>query len=160
MPGGTRVGARGAVVATGIRAIAARREGALLAATIVAWAKILARFRAVAAGTIIPVEPRRTRGIAAIIPARRRAFAFAGVGFARACIGFLAIRFGAVGFGGIGPLLATAFSGEIALGEFLVGPAGRTGAALAAGGPITPAARGSVVFIVIAGHEWSRFGYR
>ena len=60
----------------------------------------------------------------------------------------------------IGPLLAIAFSGEIALGEFLVGPAGGTGAALAAGGPITPAARGSVVFIVIAGHEWSRFGYR
>src|SRR6202040_3807496 len=78
------------------------------------------------------------------IAARRRTFAFAGVGVARTRIGLLTIGFGAVGLariglGGVGPLLAVALAGEIALGEFLVGPACRAGAALAAGWPITPA---------------------
>jgi hypothetical protein len=42
---------------------------------------------------------------------------------------------------------------KAALGKFLVGSPGRAGTALAAGRPITPATRGSVVFVVIAGHE-------
>ncbi len=76
--------------------------------------------------------------------------------------------FGAVGFAGIRPALAVApvaiaLAGEVlagnvlawqtALGEFLVGSPGRAGTALAAGRPITPATRGGVVFVVIAGHE-------
>src|SRR5450631_2232438 len=154
LPGRTRAGARGAVVLTRIRAIAARGIGTLLAATILARAKLLARFRTIAAWSIVPVETWRTIGkrpIAArtrciAIAARRRAFAFAGIGFARARIRFFAIRLGTVWFAGVGALLAIAFSGEIALGEFLVGPAGGTRAALAAGGPTTRAA-GVVVFI-------------
>jgi hypothetical protein len=60
---------------------------------------------------------------------------------------------------GIRPPLAIALAGEVALGEFLVRPARRTGAAFAAGWSITPAA-GIVVFVVIAGHDgvslWNR----
>jgi hypothetical protein len=40
------------------------------------------------------------------------------------------------------------------LGEFLLGPPGTAGAALATSRPITPAA-GIIVFIVVAGHEGS-----
>ena len=88
------------------------------------------------------------------------AFALAGVGLAGARIGLLAVGFGAVGLAGIGTPLAIALSllaGKAALGEFLLGSPGGAGAALAAGGPITPAA-GIVVFVVVAGHEWSHFG--
>src|SRR5712691_3690535 len=101
------VGTRRAVVAIVIRADATRGVGAL--------------FGTVAARTIIPVEALRTRRVAIItarsvsIAARRRAFAFAGIGFARARIGLLAIGFGAVGLvggrlagirlAGVGPLL-------------------------------------------------------
>src|SRR5262249_49310642 len=46
---------------------------------------------------------------------------------------------------------------EAALGEFLLRPPGSTGAALAPGGPVTPAA-GIVVFVLVAGHERSHSG--
>src|SRR6266851_2913635 len=145
-------------VAVLAKAFAARRVGSLLTAAFPRCIRFLvAEFpvselpgrtlvaAVVAARTIIPVEALRTRRVAIItarsvsIAARRRAFAFAGIGFARARIGLLAIGFAAVGLGGIGlasvglggvgPLLAVALAGEIALGEFLVGPARRAGAA-------------------------------
>src|ERR1700722_4487124 len=125
----TAVGAGRAIVAVIVRAIAARRIRTLF--------------------TIA------TRGAVVAVGARRRAVTFAGIGFARAGIRLLAKGFGAVGLAGIGaPFAVVTFAGKAALGEFLVGTAGGAGAALAAGGPITPAA-GIVVFIVIAGHEWS-----
>ncbi len=145
--------ARRAVVAVEVRAVAARRVRALVAAT------VFARFeRTLLAVAVIAIESRRPRRIA-IIAARRTIFAIAGVGLATARIGLLAIGFRAVGLAGIGPalavpLVAVAFAGKTALGEFLLRPARGAGTALAAGRAVTPAA-GIVVFIVIAGHEWS-----
>src|ERR1019366_7173480 len=154
--------------------IAARGIRALFTAVIISRAKILPRsaIRPIALGTAIPVEARRTPSVfieaarsIVVITAGRRAFAFAGVRFARAGIGLLAIRFGTIGFAGVRALVAVALAGQVlagktTFGEFLLGPAGCAGAALAAGRPITPAARGIVVFIVIAGHVWSHFGCR
>ena len=87
------------------------------------------------------------------------AIALAGVRFSTAGIRLLAERFCAVGLPGIGTPLAVALvtvalAGKPALGEFLLRPPRRSRAALAAGGPIAPAA-GIVVFVVIAGHECS-----
>jgi hypothetical protein len=129
---------------------------------------------ATVAGTLIPLETRRPiakRPIAARarrvtiiaarcigVPAGRRAFALAGVVFARARIRLLAIGLRAIGLAGMGALFAIAFARKAALGEFLLGPAGGAGAPLAAEGTIVPAA-GMVVFVVIAGHERS-FGCR
>jgi hypothetical protein len=129
-------------------ALATRRIRALLAAAIVARAEILAL------GTVAA-----RRAIVAV--------ALAGIGLAAARIGLLLVgllfvrllfvRLAALGPGGIGALLALGAAGKTALGEFLLGAPGRAGAALAAGGPVTPAA-GIVVFVVVAGHERSRFG--
>jgi hypothetical protein len=149
-----------------------RRVRTLLAATF-ARAKIfpwpVIRTVSAARGAIVPVETRRPRRVA-IVAARRRTFALAGVGLARTRIRLFAVGFRSVGLSGIrtilaialariGAALAIAFAGKAALGEFLLRPPCRTGAALAARGSIPPAARRGVVFIVIAGHEWSHCGY-
>jgi hypothetical protein len=170
-----------------------RRIWTLVAATIVAGAKLLARAAigpvATARRAVVFVETGRTRSVTiiatrsvtlvaarsvtiiaarsvAVVAARRRTLALPGIGLARSRIRFLAVGFGAVRLAGIGtllairprrvwPLVAIALAGKAALGEFLLWPPGDTGAALAAGGAITPAAVGVVVFIVVAGHEWS-----
>jgi hypothetical protein len=146
------VAARRAVVAIVIRAIAARRIRTLLATAIIARAKILPRFtiRTIAARTVVPVEPRRTRPVAklaarrivVVAAAERAAFALT----AKAALGAIARS-------------SEVLAAKAALGEFLLGSAGGAGTALPAplpaGGPITPAARGIVVFVAVAGHEGS-----
>jgi len=154
------------VVAIEIRAIAARRVRALVAATIFTRLEGTP-FAVVTAGRTAgkwPVAARAWR--IAIIPARRTiiAVALAGIRLPIAGIRLLAERFCAIGFPGIGTPFPVAFalSGKSALGELLLRPPRRPGAALAAtlaaARPVTPAA-GIVVFVVIAGHEWS-LGYR
>ena len=108
----------------------------------------------IAAGAIIPVEALRT---VAEIPARRTivvAVALAGVGLAPTRIRLLAKRPRTVGLSGIGTPLAVVLPSKPALGELLFRPPRRPGAAFTAERPVTPAA-GIVVFVVIAGHEWS-----
>jgi hypothetical protein len=56
-------------------------------------------------------------------------------------------------------LVTVTLSPKAALGEFLLRPPRRPGAALAAGRAITPAA-GIVVFIAVAGHERSQLSVR
>src|SRR5258708_30182616 len=130
--------ARRAVVAVIVRAIAPRRVGPLFA---------------IAAGTVIPVEARRTWRVS-VVAARRSAFAFAGVRFACARIGLLAKRLGVIAPAGIRAFFALTLAGKTAFGEFLFRSPRSAGAALAAGRPIAPAA-GIVVFVVIAGHQRS-----
>ena len=168
--------ARRPVVAIKIRPVAARLERTRLA-TIIARAKILTRstipgvalaipgvaiaipgvalaISEIAAGAIIPVEALRT---VAEIPARRTivvAVALAGVGLAPTRIRLLAKRPRTVGLSGIGTPLAVVLPSKPALGELLFRPPRRPGAAFTAERPVTPAA-GIVVFVVIAGHEWS-----
>ena len=137
-----------------------RTVAVITRAEILAWTT----HRTIALWTILAVEARPRR--IAKIPARRTVIAvpLAGVGLARTRIGFFAVGFGGVGFSRIRPplalgLAAVALSSEVlagkaALGEFLFRSPGGAGAALAAGRAIAPAA-GIVVFVVIAGHEWS-----
>ena len=173
--------ARRTVVAIEIRTVAARLERTLLAAAIIARTKILTRstVRTITCGTILAVETSRTiTGVAVAIAGKRPiaararrtiiAIALAGVRFSAAGVRLLAERLGALGFPGIGTPLAVAFTlaGKPALGEFLLRPPRRPGAAfataalraaLAAARPVAPAA-GIVVFVAVAGHEWS-LGY-
>jgi len=92
-----------------------------------------------------------TRSIA-LFTSRRKAIAFAGIWFAGAGIGLLAIGSGALGLTSIDGLIGLAFAGKTAFGEFLLGSAGYPGSALAGRGPIAPAAA-IIVFVFVAGHE-------
>ena len=130
--------------------VASGGVGALFAAAILAArrAVVTAEVRAIAA-----------RGIGALFAATVLAsgtvVALAGVRLAGPRIGLLDVGSGALGFGGIGPLLALALGRKIlagALGELLLGPPRGAGTALAAARPVTPAA-GIVVLVGIAGHE-------
>jgi hypothetical protein len=109
----------------------------------------------IALAAVVPVKARRT----IVVPVRNSPLALARIGFTRARIGLLSKGFRSVGFGRIRPPLAIALVAVITLaeptlGEFLLRPPGLARAALAAGRPVAPAAaRGSIVFIVIAGHE-------
>jgi tRNA(adenine34) deaminase len=132
---------------TAFAALATRRSIA-----IELWTVALLEFRAIparleiplfATGTVVAVEARRARPVAKIaagcgvvIPAARRT---------------------AVAVAAIGPLAALALA-KPALGELLLRSAGGAGTALAAGRTVTPAA-GIVVFVVVAGHERSHFGW-
>src|SRR6185437_1277834 len=91
----------------------------------------------VASGAVIPAEPRRPRGILAK---------------AARCVPVMTARRVVIALAVIAPA-GKGLAGSAALGKFLVGPPRRAGTALAAGRPIPPATRGSVVFIVVAGHE-------
>jgi len=92
------------------------------------------------APAIIPVEARRTRPVA-IVAARP-------IIITVACRAALAVAAKAA--------LAAVALVEVAFAEFLV-PTKAAGAALAARGAITPAARGIVVFVAVTGHERSHF---
>jgi hypothetical protein len=87
---------------------------------------------------------------AIIVPTRGSALALSRIRLARARIGLLAIGFLLRGAGAFG------LAGKAALGEFLLRAARRSGTAFAAGRSITPAARRTAVFIVVAGHDKSR----
>jgi len=108
------------------------------------------RVRTLFAATVV------ARGIGALLAAAvvAAALAFAGIGFARARIRLLGIRSLAVGLAGVRALLTLALAGKTALGEFLLRSPRGAGAPFTAGWTVAPAA-GIVVFIVIAGHEWS-----
>jgi hypothetical protein len=100
---------------------------------------------------VVAIEPR-PRGLTILTLARAR--------IRLPGIGLLARRLHSIGFTGIRPLVTIAsvgLAGQAALGELLVRTSRHAGSALglvlAAGGPITPAARARIVFIVIAGHE-------
>ncbi|MGB3865200.1 MAG: hypothetical protein WBA29_06170, partial [Xanthobacteraceae bacterium] len=158
-------------------ALAARRVGTLLAAAIVARAKILARpaIRPIPATrrALVAAKARRTRivmrttrSIISISP-RRAAVALGGVGLlAERLVSERSAALNPVfGLAGVSTPLAVRFTARRPLGEFLLGPpldAGaalacratrRAGTAFACRGPVAPAARGGVVFIAVAGHE-------
>jgi hypothetical protein len=161
--------ARGAIITIKVRAISTRLERTLLAISILARAKIFpfTAIRTIAARAVVAVETRPRR--IAEIPARRTitTITLAGIGLAGTRIGFLAKRSRAVGFPRIGTpfTVAIALARKTTFGEFFLGSPrspgsafASAGAALAAAWTIAPAA-GIVVFVVIAGHEWS-LGYR
>jgi hypothetical protein len=111
---------------------------------VVARTKIVARFMIgpITTPRGIPVEPRSVT----LAPTRRGAIALA--------------KWAAFTVAGKGALFAIALPGKIlaseaALGELLFRASGSAGTALAARRPVTPAATGIVVFIVVAGHEQS-----
>jgi hypothetical protein len=163
------------------RCIAARAVGTLVAATgarriraLLAVTEILARtaVRTIATtaarGTVVAVEAGRTRIVTiatrriAVVAARRAVvIALAGVGLRSKRLG--AKRFAARRLATERSLLTAASTGRlrgvcaVALGEFLVGSTCGAGAALAGSAFATgwPAARGAVVFVVVAGHEGS-----
>ena len=86
-----------------------------------------------AAPTVVALKPRRARPVA-MVAARRTIIAVC----AKRTLAALALP-------------------KTALGELLLGPPCSAGAALAPGGPVTPAA-GIVVFVFVAGHERSHSG--
>jgi hypothetical protein len=128
-------------VAVAIVALGARRTIVAIKARAIA-ARL--EIPLLAASAVVPVKPSRPRPVAVIaagrsivVPAAWRAV---------------------IAAAGIGTLAALALA-ECALGEFLIRPSRRAGATLAAEGTVTPAA-GIVVFVVVAGHERSRFACR
>jgi hypothetical protein len=153
---------RRTVVAVETGTIAARLERALLTTATIFTRLERTPLTIVATGRTAGIGPitTRARSIAKVPPRRAVvAVALAGIRLSIAGIRLLAERLCAVGLPGIGTPLAVAFtlSGESALGELLLRPPRRPGAALAAARPVPPAA-GIVVFVGIAGHEWS-LGY-
>jgi hypothetical protein len=153
---------------TSVAAFAARGIRALFPATLISRTEILPLGTICAAArTIIPVESLRTigrgpvaagtRGIV-VFTSGRNAVALTGVWFAGTRMGLLVIGSGALGFAGIGALLALGVARESALGEFLLRAPSYPGAALAGRRPIAPAAA-IVVFVIVAGHEGAHFGY-